>query len=158
MGGMAKAILLLVACVLACEAVGVTSALISPRDEWYERITKPAWMPPGWVFGVVWPLLYAMMGGALFLVLQKGWNAGGVKWAVMLFALQLALNFCWSPLFFRFHSPGGALALIIVLWLMIGWTVAAFWSVRDWAGVILLPYWAWVTFATALNAAIWRLN
>jgi translocator protein len=77
---------------------------------------------------------------------------------VGLFVIQLALNFSWSPLFFRFHALAGSVALIIVLWLMIGWIVAAFWSVRDWAGVMLLPYWAWVTFATALNTAIWRMN
>jgi tryptophan-rich sensory protein len=153
-----KDVVALIACSLGCIAVGGVSALLSPMGEWYEQLAKPTWMPPGWLFGPVWTVLYAIMGVALFLVLQKGWNTGGVKWAVTLFAIQLALNFCWSPLFFRFHSLGGSLTLIIALWLMIGWTAAAFWSVRDWAGVLLLPYWAWVTFATALNASIWRMN
>jgi translocator protein len=144
--------------VLGCIGVGGLSALISPRDQWFDNLVKPVWMPPNWVFAPVWSTLYAMMGVALFLVLQKGWNAGGVKWAAALFAVQLVLNFAWSPVFFRFHSLGGSVSLIIALWLMIAWTVAAFWSVRDWAGVLLLPYWAWVTFATALNTAIWRMN
>lgn len=148
----------LILCVVGCVAVGGLSAWISPRDEWFDQLAKPIWMPPNWVFGPVWTVLYAIMGAALFLILQKGWSAGGVKWAVGLFVIQLALNFAWSPLFFRFHALGGSVALIIVLWLMIGWTVAAFWSVRDWAGLMLLPYWAWVTFATALNTAIWRMN
>jgi tryptophan-rich sensory protein len=147
-----------IACVLGCIAVGGLSASLSPRGPWYEALAKPVWMPPGWLFGPVWTFLYALMGAALFLVLQKGWTAGGVKWAVTLFAVQLALNFAWSPVFFRFQSLGGSVALIIVLWLMIGWTVAAFWSVRDWAGALLLPYWAWVTFATALNTTLWRMN
>ena len=148
-----KPIVLLSICVVACVAVGGISALFSPMDTWYADIKKPTWMPPGWLFGVVWPVLYAVMGVALFLVLQKGWSAGGVKWAVTLFAIQLAINFAWSPTFFSFHSITGALILIILMWLMIGWTIAAFWSVHDLAGALLLPYWAWVTFATALNAA-----
>ncbi len=153
-----KSIGILTVCILVCLAVGGVSALLSPIGDWFAQLRKPSWMPPGWIFGPVWSLLYAMMGVALFLVLQKGWNAGGVKWAAMLFAVQLAINFAWSPVFFRCHSLGGSLAIILALWLMIGWTTAAFWSVRDWAGAMLLPYWAWVTFATALNAAIWRMN
>lgn len=153
-----RSVAILIACVLGCMAVGGTSALLSPKGAWYATLAKPTWTPPGFLFGIVWPVLYAMMGVALFLVLQKGWNSGGVKWATLLFAVQLALNFCWSPVFFRFHALGLSVAVILAMWLMIGWTIAAFWSVRDWAGALLLPYWAWVTFATALNTAIWRMN
>lgn len=153
-----RSVLLLVACVLGTLVVGGASALLSPKGAWYATLAKPTWTPPGFLFGIVWPVLYAMMGVALFLVLQKGWNSGGVKWATLLFAVQLALNFCWSPVFFRFHALGLSVAVILAMWLMIGWTIAAFWSVRDWAGALLLPYWAWVTFATALNTAIWRMN
>lgn len=153
-----KAAGLLILCVGACVLVGAASAMLSPRDAWYESLLKPAWMPPGWLFPVVWTLLYAMMGAAAALVIQKGWSAGGVKRALLLFVIQLAFNFAWSPAFFRFHSLAGSVAIIVLLWLMIGWTVAAFWSVRDIAGVLLLPYWAWVTFALALNVAIWRMN
>lgn len=145
-------------CVIGLILAGGLSALVSPRGAWFDQLAKPTWMPPNWLFAPVWTLLYGLMGVALFLVLQKGWAAGGVKWAVVLFAIQLVLNLAWSPMFFRFHQLGGSVALIILLWLMIGWTIAAFWSVRDLAAVLLLPYWAWVTFATALNVAIWRMN
>jgi tryptophan-rich sensory protein len=114
-------------------------------------------MPPGWLFGVVWTLLYAMMGIALSIILARG-RRTGVGRAVTLFAIQLALNAAWTPVFFGLHSVGGAMLIIVLLWLMLGWTVAAFWSVRDVAGILLVPYWLWVTFATALNAAIWRMN
>ena len=145
-------------CIVACVALGGVSALLSPLDAWFAGIHKPTWMPPNGLFGPVWTVLYATMGVALFLILQKGWNAPGVKWAATLFAIQLAFNLAWSPVFFRFHMIGGGLVVIIILWLLIAWTIAAFWSVRDWAGALLIPYWLWVTFATALNASLWRLN
>lgn len=153
-----KPIGLLILCVAACLLVGGASAALSPMDEWYAQLRKPGWMPPVWLFPVAWTLLYAMMGVAAWLVIQKGWSSGGVRWALTLFVTQLAINFAWSPTFFRFHSLGGSVAIIVLLWLMIGWTIGAFWSVRDIAGAMLLPYWAWVTFAMALNVAIWRMN
>lgn len=144
-------------CAIGCVLLGGLSAQLSPRTVWYETLRKPDWMPPGWLFGGVWTVLYAMMGAALGLILARGWRVG-VGRAATLFGIQLLLNLAWSPIFFDLHSVGGALILIIVLWLMIGWTIAAFWSVRDIAGALLMPYWLWVTFAAALNAAIWRLN
>ena len=153
-----KSIALGSACAVACLLIGSLSAAISAQDDWYLAIRKPYWMPPGWLFGVVWSALYLLMGVALALILDRGWETSGVKRAAILFAIQLAVNFAWSPVFFRFQSPSGAMIVIVLLWLIIGWTVAAFWSVRDVAGTLLLPYWLWVTFAVALNAAIWRAN
>ena len=145
------------ACAIACIAVGFASSALAPRDDWYDALRKPIWTPPGWLFGVVWTVLYAMMGIALSIILARGRHRG-VGRATTLFAIQLALNAAWSPVFFGLHSIDGALAIVVLLWLLLAWTVAAFWSVRDAAGVLLVPYWLWVTFATALNAAIWRMN
>ena len=149
---------MVIGCAVACVAMGAASATAGRRDDWYDRLAKPAWTPPGAVFGIVWTVLYAMMGAAAALVLLPDGKRGGRASALGAFAIQLGLNLAWSPVFFRLHSPGGALTVIVALWLAIGWTVARFWSVRDLAGLLLMPYWAWVTFAVALNAAIWRLN
>lgn len=148
-----------VLCILGCVAVGGASAFVGgSTGVWYATLKKPSWTPPGAIFGPVWTALYTLMGVALAGVITKGGTAAGKRRAIGLFAAQLAANFAWSVLFFRLHSPGGAMLDIVALWLLIGLTIAAFWSVRDWTGVILLPYWAWVTFASALNAAIWRMN
>jgi benzodiazapine receptor len=98
-----------------------------------------------------------MMGLALWLV----WSRAGsrpVRRALWLFGAQLALNFAWSPLFFGLRSPGAGLVAIGALWLALAAAVFAFWRVERVAGVLLLPYWAWVSYAAALNWAIWRLN
>jgi translocator protein len=155
---MGRTLWLALALAVICVGLGWASAMLGPVDAWYATLRKPTWTPPGSVIGTVWTVLYAMMGVAMALVLGRGWEAGGVKRATLLFACQLLANLAWSPVFFGLHSVGGALIIIILLWMLIGWTVAAFWSVHDVAGVLLLPYWLWVTFATALNAAIWRMN
>ena len=143
---------------IACVAVGGTSAYVGQVDGWYAALAKPYWTPPGATFGIVWTVLYVVMGVAVWLVLDRGWRSPGVRLAVVAFAIQLALNAAWSPIFFGGHAIGGAMAVIVALWFAIGWTMAAFWDVRDVAAVLLLPYWLWVTFAVALNAAIWRMN
>jgi len=126
--------------------------------EWYPTLVKPSFNPPSWVFGPVWTLLYLMMGIAAFLVWQKGWESGAVKTALALFAIQLILNGLWSVLFFGMRSPGLAFAEILLLWISIGGTIVLFWRVAPIAGMLLLPYEAWVTFAVVLNGAIWILN
>lgn len=142
---------------IACLALGGLSGFVgAARGEWYEALNKPNWQPPGWVFGPVWTVLYTLMGIALAGVIDKG--TPGRPRAVALFAVQLGVNLLWPILFFRLHTIGLALVDLVALWLLIGATVAAFWSVRDCCGAILLPYWAWTTFALALNAAIWRMN
>lgn len=149
--------LLYIVCTLGCVASGGLAALAGgSTGAWYASLAKPAWTPPGSLFGPVWTILYATMGVALAGVIDK---AGvGRRRAVTLFGAQLALNLLWPVLFFRFHAIGLALVDLVALWILIGWTIAAFWSARDWCGALLLPYWAWSTFALALNAAIWRMN
>ena len=125
--------------------------------EWYARLQKPAWNPPNWIFGPVWTALYTTMAIAAWLVWKRGGFAGQ-RVALSLFLVQLFFNTLWSPLFFGLHHPALAFVDIALLWLALLGTVAAFWKVRPLAGALLVPYLAWVTFASALNFILWRLN
>ena len=141
-------------------AVGGLSGFATARgvSTWYPTLAKPSFNPPAWVFGPVWTVLYIMMGVAAFLVWRRGLDVDGVRIALTVFAIQLALNGLWSILFFGMHAPGWALLEIILLWMAIGITILLFWRMVPSAGVLLLPYWMWVSFATALNASLWWLN
>ena len=124
---------------------------------WYAELAKPTWNPPSWVFGPVWTALYIMMAVAAWLV----WRRGGWKTQrgpLTLYLLQWALNALWTPLFFGLQRPGLAFAEILALTLAIVATLVAFWRVKRVAGILLVPYALWVTFAAALNFAIWRMN
>lgn len=124
--------------------------------EWFEQLNRPAWDPPNWVFGPVWTVLYILMGIAAWLV----WDCcrDRARTAITLFVVQLVFNAAWSAIFFGLQSPGLAFAEIIVLWALIVATTVAFWRHRTAAGVLLLPYLAWVSFAAVLNFTIWRMN
>jgi benzodiazapine receptor len=141
-------------------AVGGLSGYATARGvaDWYPTLAKPSFNPPAWVFGPVWTLLYVMMGVAAFLIWRQGLDADGVRTALAVFAVQLALNGLWSILFFGMRAPGLALAEIALLWIAIGLTTLFFWRVTATAGALLLPYWGWVSFATILNASLWWLN
>jgi translocator protein len=125
--------------------------------EWYALLHKPVWNPPNWIFGPVWTALYTIMAVAAWLVWKRG-SFARQRVALSLFLLQLLFNALWSPLFFGLQSPGLAFVDLLALWLALLVTVAAFWKAHRLAGAMLLPYLAWVTFAGALNFAIWRLN
>jgi len=146
----------MIGCLLLAFAPGAIGGRFQP-GEWYAALTKPALTPPGWVFPVVWTLLYAMMGVALFLVWRR---RGGPnrRLALAVFAAQLVLNAAWSWLFFGLHRPGLALVDIVALWLLILASTVLFWRIRPAAGALLLPYLAWVGFASYLNLMLWRLN
>jgi translocator protein len=137
----------------AAAALGGATTANSVRD-WYPTIAKPTWTPPSWIFGPVWTALYAMMAVAAWLV----WRRAGWGGALIWFAVQLALNATWSPVFFGLHRIGLALVNIVLLWLAIAGTTVAFWRVMPTAGMLLVPYLAWVSFAAMLNFALWRLN
>jgi translocator protein len=128
---------------------------------WYRTLEKPTWNPPDWAFGPVWTTLYLMMGIALVQVWharRDGRRRRLAQVALGLFALQLALNFGWSWIFFRFHAIGPAFAEIVALLVAILATIAAFARVRPSAAALLVPYLAWTAFASVLNGTIWRLN
>ena len=144
-----------VACFTAA-AIGGTATSRSVRD-WYPTLTKPAWNPPAWLFGPVWTVLYIAMAVAAWLVWRKaGW--GGARLALTLFIVQLTLNAAWSIIFFGLRNPGAAFVEVVVLWAAILGTLVLFWQVSVPAGMLFIPYLAWVSFATVLNFAIWRLN
>ena len=127
-----------------------------PAPEYYARLEKPSWGPPAWLFGPVWTVLYALMGVAAWLVAGKSGSQS--RTPLRLWTAQLALNAAWTPIFFGLRAPGLALVNIVLLWLTLVATVVAFWSSRKAAGILLIPYLGWVSFATALNFVIWRRN
>ena len=156
---MGKFVRLIVAMAIPLLVGGVSGfATAQGVRDWYPALVKPSFNPPSWVFGPVWTLLYIMMGIAAYLVWQKGLGSGAVRAALVLFAIQLFLNGLWSVLFFGMQSPALAFAEILLLWVSIGMTLVLFWRVSPVAGMLLLPYWAWVTFAAILNGSIWILN
>lgn len=139
-------------------AVAALGAIASVNAaSYYGSLVQPSWAPPAWLFGPVWSALYLLMGMAAWLVWRRGgWSNAAV--ALWLFVIQLALNALWSWLFFAWHQGALAFFDILVLWLVIVTTVVAFWRHRAWAGVLLLPYLAWVSFAGVLCFTVWRLN
>jgi len=139
-------------------AAGIGSMATTPSiPTWYAGLAKPAWNPPNWVFGPVWTVLYLSMAVAAWLVWrQRGWTSSARP--LGLFCAQLVLNVLWSCIFFGLHRPGLAFAEILLLWVFILGTLLLFWQRSVAAGLLLAPYLAWVTFASALNFAIWRLN
>ncbi|HOW72801.1 MAG TPA: tryptophan-rich sensory protein [Phycisphaerae bacterium] len=149
----------LVLCVVVCFAAAAIGAAVTGPSVpgWYASLNKPSWTPPSWVFGPVWSLLYLLMGISAWQV----WRRTGLRAATVplaLFGIQLLLNAAWSGLFFGLRSPGAALLDIVLLWCAILGTVIAFWRRSAPAGWLMLPYLAWVSFAVALNLAIWNLN
>ncbi len=126
--------------------------------DWYPTLIKPPFNPPPWVFGPVWTLLYVMMGVAFFLVWRGRPASPTAGKAMLVYGIQLFLNFLWSFLFFGARSPGWAFTEIILLWLALQWTVRLFFRESRTAGWLMIPYLAWVTFALVLNGAIWFLN
>ena len=126
-------------------------------NRWFDALEKPALMPPGWLFGVAWTILYILMGLALAIVLHAR-GAKGRGPAIVLFLIQLLMNLAWSPLFFRAHQVGSALMLILALIVVVAITIWLFGRIRRVAGLLLLPYLAWLAFASFLNYEIGRLN
>jgi benzodiazapine receptor len=149
----------LVVAVLGTETIGALSGLAAGGDfvSFYDALHKPPATPPPAVFGPAWTILYLLMGIAVWLLWREGLTRLTAL-ALGLFAAQLVLNFAWSLIFFGQHRIGAALIEIAVLWFVILATIIAFWRVRPAAGALLLPYLGWVSFASYLNAGIWRLN
>jgi len=137
----------------ACMAAGATGAMFKP-GAWYDNLTKPTWTPPSWVFPVTWTVLYVCMA------LSASWIAVmlGNAQAMAFWALQIALNTLWSPVFFGLRRMGAAMVVMIGLWLAVMLTMFAFFDHNVWAGLLFVPYAVWVTIAGALNFSVWRLN
>jgi tryptophan-rich sensory protein len=127
-------------------------------NTFYAALTKPMWAPPGWLFGPVWTVLYVSMAIAAWLVWRSRADRKSRSLALWLFVAQLAVNALWSWLFFAWQLGGVAFAEIVLLWLLIACTIGAFWRVSRVASLLLAPYLLWVTFASALNWALWQAN
>lgn len=140
--------------------VGGTSSFftIDAIKGWYTTLEKPSFTPPNWLFGPAWTVLYILMGIAFYLVWNsKQANAYNQK-AYVAFAIQLILNFFWSIIFFYYQNPLAGLVDIILMLAAIAFTIFYFNKISKTAAWLLVPYIAWVSFATALNVAIWCLN
>ncbi|MFD6098430.1 TspO/MBR family protein [Nocardiopsis flavescens] len=149
----AAALAVLLAAAFGSALLGVTASPDTAGE--YARLARPDWAPPSAVFGPVWTVLYAAIAVSGWLV----WRRGGLRGAALaLFAGQLVLNALWTPLFFAAGMRGTALVDIVLLLALITATVAVFSRTSRAAALLLVPYWAWVAFATALNAAVWWLN
>ena len=143
--------------ILTFAAAALGAVASAQAKTFYLQLLRPEWAPPGWLFAPVWTALYLMMAIAAWLVWREhGFRrAGG---ALTLFVVQLAANAVWTWLFFVWHQGALAFTEILLLWLLIAGTIAAFWRLHVFAVVLLLPYLAWVSFASALTWATWQLN
>lgn len=141
------------------QSAGIVGSLFTAGSvqTWYLTITKPAWNPPGWIFGPAWITLYTLMGIAAYLLWQQR-SLPEAKIALWVYGIHLIFNALWSILFFGLKNPALAFAEIVVLLLLITATIVLFWRIHPLAGALLLPYLAWVSFATYLNYTIWQLN
>jgi translocator protein len=125
---------------------------------WYTTIVKPSFNPPNYLFGPVWTVLYILMGIACYIIWNSNAKASIKKSALLVYAIQLALNFSWSIFFFYLENPAAAFVVIILMFIMIATTIFWFKKISVTAAWLLVPYICWVSFATALNFAIWQLN
>jgi tryptophan-rich sensory protein len=142
--------------VLACEAVGWVSGVVTTTAivDWYQYLAKPSWTPPNFAFPIAWTILYALMGIAAGLVSQRPQSAGPIG----LFLVQLGLNALWTPVFFGLRAPAPGFAVIVLLLIAVLATLIAFGRRSRAAGWLMVPYLAWVAYASTLNLGIWVLN
>ena len=140
--------------------LGFASGRLAPSGDespWFVQLAKPEIMPPGWAFGVAWTILYVLMGLALAMVINaRGSRGRGI--ALLVFVVQLAINLAWTPVFFGLHKVDTALLMIGALVVLVLLTILLFWRVRSVAGLLLVPYLAWLGFAFVLLYQIDRLN
>lgn len=157
--GKAKDLLMLALLVGICVGIGGLGGAVTAESvtTWYATLNKPSFNPPNWIFGPVWTTLYVLMGVAAWRV----WRTAGrdaARGPLALFALQLAVNLGWSVAFFGLRNPGLAVVVILALDLLVLATALTFRRIDRPAALLLVPYLAWISFATVLNVAIWRLN
>lgn len=136
---------------------GIGAIASASAASFYGELSQPSWAPPAWLFGPVWSALYILMGVAAWLV-WRGHGFRGASTALTLFIAQLFANALWTWIFFVWHQGALSLAEIVALCLLIASTIRAFWRLNRLAALLLVPYLAWVGFATALTASLWRLN
>lgn len=136
----------------------LSSYLISDTMQQYQQLSQPSFAPPGWVFPVVWTILYILMGIASYIVYDEGIRNPDVRNALMFYIAQLIVNFFWTIIFFGFELRGFALIWLILLWILAVITTIKFYRINKIAGYLMIPYILWLSFAGVLNYAIWKLN
>lgn len=160
MGSTKDDIVKLIISILIPLIVGFSSSLATMDSlrTFFDVLNKPSWTPPAWAFGPIWTILYILMGIALFLVWRKGFERRDIKIAILVFAIQLILNFFWTIIFFGFGSITGGLIEIIFLWIAILINIMLFYRISKAAGLLLVPYIIWVTIGSYLTYTIYILN
>jgi len=160
MGEIAIEIVLLVLSILVCQVAGFIGSIftIPSIPTWYKNLKKPSFAPPNRIFGPVWITLYTLMGISLYLILREGLGSPQVQLGMGIFGIQLVLNVLWSFVFFGKKSLLGGLVAIVVLWVAILLTIISFLNVSQLAGLLLVPYILWSSFAAILNYSILKLN
>lgn len=153
-------VLRLIAAILICQAAGGIGSIatMSSIPTWYAALSKPSFSPPNWVFAPVWTILYTMMGVAAWLVWNKGIDNPAVRRALVMFVIQLVLNMAWTFIFFGAKMPFAGFVEIVLLWFAIVLTTIWFFRISIPAGVLMIPYILWVSFASVLNFSLWWLN
>ena len=134
-------------------AAATTGAMFEPGD-WYDQLEKPSWNPPKWLFPVAWTFLYIAMSVAAARVGARE----GSSYALAFFAMQIAFNTLWTPVFFGLRRMGAALGIMAFLWAGVAACLVTFWQIDTIAGLLFVPYLVWVTVAAALNYSVWQLN
>ena len=149
----------LIICIAIPLIIGGISGFFTAESipTWYATLQKPSFNPPNWIFGPVWTMLYVLMGISLYMIISLPQSAERTQ-AIWAFGVQMMFNFCWSFLFFKLQKPSWAFAEIIFLWISILWMILSFYKLKPVAGLLQLPYIAWVSFASVLNYAVWQLN
>jgi benzodiazapine receptor len=156
----AKDIARLIISIITCQCAGLVGSIFTTPaiPTWYAALQKPAFTPPNWLFGPAWVTLYLLMGISAFIIWRRGLDNQQVRAALIVFLIQLVLNALWSVAFFGLKSPLYGVIVIVALWIAILFTILKFFKVSSAAGVLLLPYILWVSFAAVLNISIWILN
>ncbi|MBE7040575.1 MAG: tryptophan-rich sensory protein [Ruminococcaceae bacterium] len=155
----ARNIIRFVILVLIPLAVGALAGFLTQNSrEFYAALQKPFLSPPGFLFPIIWTVLYILIGIASYLVYKQGVSKPYVRDALKFYAISLLFSFIWPLVFFRFQFLFGAFWVLLLLWLFTGIAAAKFYRINHWAGYLMLPYWLWITFAGYLNLAVWLLN
>ena len=150
----------LIISVVICQGAGLIGSIFTAPSiqTWYVALQKPPFTPPNWLFAPAWITLYLLMGISASLIWQQGLDNRQNRTALIIFLVQLVLNALWSIVFFGFESPLSGMVVIVLLWVAILITILKFMPISKIAGLILIPYIGWVTFAAILNVSIYVLN
>lgn len=136
----------------------LSSILSGSQGQTYQTLTLPPYSPPGWLFGVVWPILYILMGIAAYLIYITPSESGDKQRALVTYGAQLLVNFSWSIIFFRFQEYGLALIVIGLLLFLVTLCITFFYDLNRLSALLLVPYYLWLLFAFYLNAGVFVLN